>query len=95
MNTHTPTANSTIPMSIALSFATPRVSVAGTALTRAAADLWRVLDSRGRVIGHIQAVADPLGLRYRARRYHAATGRFRDLGDFWAADDAVGCLRAA
>ncbi|MFT4220001.1 MAG: hypothetical protein QM611_05740 [Microbacterium sp.] len=65
----------------------------GVSLARAADDLWRVLDHTGRVIGHLQAVAHPLGLRYRARRFHAPTARFRDLGDFWSPDDAVACLR--
>jgi hypothetical protein len=53
-----------------------------------------VLDSSGLAIGHLQVVAHPLGLRYRARRFHTATGRFRDLGDFWSADEAVASLRA-
>lgn len=80
---------------LALPFATPALSPArGVHLARATADLWRVLDASGLVIGHLQVVAHPLGLRYRARRFHTATGRFRDLGDFWSADDAVASLRA-
>lgn len=54
--------------------------------------LWRVLTATGHVIGHLQAISEAGGIRYRARRYHAATHAFRDLGDFWKADDAVECL---
>lgn len=57
--------------------------------------LWRVLDGRGLVIGHIQEVAQGGDIRFRARRYHAATRAFRDLGDFWSRDQAVECLRFA
>ncbi len=63
-------------------------------LVRATADLWRVVDLSGRVIGHLQLIAHPLGLRCRARRYHPPTARFRDIGDFWSPDDAVAALRA-
>lgn len=64
-------------------------------LVQAADALWRVLDSRGIVIGHLQVIRLGEQLRYRARRYHAPSRRFRDLGDFWSADDAVDCLRFA
>lgn len=57
--------------------------------------LWRVLAPSGRVIGHLQAFAEDGGIRFRARRFHVATHAFRDLGDFWSADDAVECLRFA
>lgn len=67
----------------------------GFRLTGAGPALWRVLDASGRVIGHLQAVAHSQGVRYRARRFHTATRAFRDLGDFWSADDAVDCLRFA
>jgi hypothetical protein len=62
-------------------------------LVAAAPSLWRVLRPDGRVIGHVQQVAQPDGVRFRARRFHAASHEFRDLGDFWTADDAVECLR--
>ena len=62
-------------------------------LMPAAAGLWRVVDARGRIIGHLEAVAQVYGVRYRARRFHAASRAFRDLGDFWSADDAIDCLR--
>jgi len=72
----------------------PRVSAqARVNLDAAAPGLWRVRDRAGIVIGHLQAVAEPGGTRFRARRFHAATQSFRDLGDFWRADDAVECLR--
>ena len=64
-------------------------------LSRAAPALWRIIDARGRVIGHLETIADTGGTRYRARRFHAASRAFRDLGDFWSADDAVDCLRFA
>lgn len=62
-------------------------------LKEAAPALWRVLDTSGRVIGHVQQVAEPGGIRFRARRYHPGSHAFRDLGDFWNADDAIDCLR--
>jgi hypothetical protein len=74
-------------------FATPRIDERTQRLIRAADDLWRVVGDTGRVIGHLQALIHPLGLRYRARRYHPAIGRFLDLGDFWSADEAIEALR--
>ncbi len=62
-------------------------------LTAAAPALWRVTDPAGRVIGHLQAVAEETGLRYRARRFQSASRAFLDLGDFWRVDDAIDCLR--
>lgn len=64
-------------------------------LAPAAPSLWRVLDGSGRVLGHLQAVSHSGDVRFRARRFHPASGAFRDLGDFWSADDAVDCLRFA
>lgn len=61
-------------------------------LVAAAPSLWRVLEPGGRVIGHLQEVAQPGGIRFRARRYNPTAHAFRDLGDFWSADDAVECL---
>lgn len=68
---------------------------AGVRLADAAPSLWRVLDRSGRVLGHLQAIAVRGGVRFRARRFHPASGTFRDLGDFWSPDDAVDCLRFA
>jgi len=64
-------------------------------LAAAAPSLWRVIDPSGRVLGHLQAVPDDRGVRFRARRFHALSRTFRDLGDFWTPDDAVDCLRFA
>ena len=64
-------------------------------LARAAPALWRVRDASGRVIGHLQALPLADGIRYRARRFHAASRAFRELGEFWSADDAIDCLRFA
>ncbi|QIG40518.1 hypothetical protein G5T42_14415 [Microbacterium sp. 4R-513] len=70
---------------------------AGTpvSLARVAPSLWRVIDTQGRVIGHLQAFAEMGGVRYRARRFHVASRVFRELGEFWSADDAIDCLRFA
>lgn len=62
-------------------------------LQQAGPAMWRVLGSRGLVLGHLAAVSHPLGVKFAARRFHPATGRFRDLGEFWSADDALECLR--
>lgn len=62
-------------------------------LVPVAAALWRVVDPQGRAMGHLQQLAEPQGERFRARRYHVASGSFRDLGEFWSAQDAVDALR--
>jgi hypothetical protein len=59
----------------------------------AGVNLWRVLDASGHVIGHVETFGHPLGVRFRAKRYHTASAGFRELGEFWSADDAVACLR--
>lgn len=64
-------------------------------LVAAAPDLWRVVARSGRVIGHLQAIGEDPDTRYRARRFRAASRAFRDLGDFWSADDAVECIAFA
>lgn len=61
-------------------------------LIAAAPGLWRLTDRSGRVIGHLQALVSGSDVRYRARRFHAASRMFRDLGEFWSADDAVECV---
>lgn len=72
----------------------PRLSAgARERLQRAGQDLWRVLDPSGRVIGHVQSFSHPLGERFRAMRYHPLSTRFRELGEFWSADEAVAALR--
>lgn len=57
--------------------------------------LWRIVDPGGRVIGHVQALGQGQELRYRAKRFHPATRAFRDLGEFWSAEDAVECIAFA
>ena len=74
-------------------YATPTLSSPRERLVRAAAHLWRVQDTSGRVLGHLRILDDPLGVRYRAERLHLATNGFRLVGDFWRADDAVAALR--
>jgi len=68
---------------------------APVSLSPAAPGLWRVLERSGRVIGHVQERAADAGTRYRARRYHAGSRAFRDLGEFWSVSDAIDCLRFA
>lgn len=78
----------------AIDLPTPSLSArAQVRLDPAAPGLWRVRDRAGVVIGHLQAVSELGGTRFRARRFHASTHAFRDLGDFWSADDAIECLR--
>ncbi|MFD5214775.1 hypothetical protein [Microbacterium sp. NPDC058345] len=62
-------------------------------LDRAGDHLWRVVDARGSIRGHLRVIADPLGIRYRAERLHLPSGAFRLVGEFWDADDAVAALR--
>lgn len=64
-------------------------------LADAAPSLWRVIDRSGRVIGHLQALTQAGGIRYRARRFQAVSQAFLDLGEFWSVDDAIDCLRFA
>lgn len=73
---------------------TPRLRSRAEHLERAGEHLWRVIDGRGTIRGHLRVVADPLGIRYRAERLHLASGSFRLVGEFWEADDAVAALRS-
>lgn len=77
----------------ALQWETPRLRSSRERLERAGDHLWRVVDARGSIRGHLRVVADPLGIRYRAERLHLASGSFRLVGEFWDADDAVAALR--
>jgi len=72
---------------------TPALRSPAERLERAADHLWRVVDARGSIRGHLRVVADPLGIRYRAERLQLDTGAFRLVGEFWDADDAVAALR--
>lgn len=55
--------------------------------------LWRVIDARGRIIGHLEARPQEGGIRYRVLRFHPASRTLRALGDFWSAEDAIDSLR--
>lgn len=64
-------------------------------LVAAAPALWRIVDRSGHVIGHLQAIGSGRDVRYSARRFHPPSRTFRELGEFWSADDAVDCIRFA
>jgi hypothetical protein len=71
----------------------PRLSRArDVRLIAAAPALWRIVGPSGRVMGHLQAVRQDHDVRYSARRFHAPSRTFRELGEFWSADDAVECV---
>jgi len=55
--------------------------------------LWRVTDPSGHVVGHVQAGCEAQGTRFHARRFHAASRAFLDVGAFWTVEEAVDCLR--
>ena len=57
--------------------------------------LWRVLDARGRIVGHLERVGDDTLERWRARRLNPLRREFQTLGDFWSPDDALECIRYA
>ncbi|MDT0157101.1 hypothetical protein Q9R19_05620 [Microbacterium sp. ARD32] len=77
----------------ALRWSTPALRSRSERLERAGDRLWRVIDARGGIRGHLRVVADPLGIRYRAERLHLPSGVFRLVGEFWDAEDAVAALR--
>jgi len=64
-----------------------------TRLLPAGESLWRVVDPRGIVIGHIQELTDGADTRFRARLYRPSRGSFLELGEFWSQDQAIECLR--
>lgn len=64
----------------------------GYRLAAASAGLWRVLDSSGRVVGHVAEREEDGHLRIIARRFRAASRAFVDIGSFWRLDDAVAAL---
>jgi len=70
----------------------PPTRASNVRLVAAGPLLWRIVDRGGRVIGHLQTVRDGSGIRYRARRFHAPSRGFHDLGEFWSVDDAVECV---
>lgn len=70
----------------------PVARLRGYDLRRVAPSLWRVVDARGLVAGHVAEVADPRGVRYDARRYSPAAGAFLEIGAFWRLADAVAAV---
>lgn len=85
------------PLALApLPMAPPALSPAlGLRLELGGSSQWRAINRDGRVIGHVQPVHTPDGVRYRARRYRPVARRFLDLGEFWSAEDAAWCLHYA
>jgi hypothetical protein len=55
--------------------------------------LTRVLEPGGAVAGYVELVADPAGIRYRAKRMRPRAAGFTIVGEFWSADDALDGLR--
>ncbi|MFE6733727.1 hypothetical protein [Microbacterium sp. NPDC057650] len=78
---------------LALPWTAPTIRRGRESLQRAGDRLWRVIDEKGGIRGHLRVVADPLGIRYRAERLQTTTGVFLLVGEFWDADDAVSALR--
>ena len=74
-------------------WATPSLRRAAETLQPVGERLWRVVDARGGIRGHLRIIPHDLGLRYRAERLHLPSGVFRIVGDFGSADDAVAALR--
>lgn len=67
----------------------------GLRLVAAGAQLWRVIDRAGRIVGHVRADGEPDALRFHALRYSTRVRRFFEVGRFWSLDDAVSCLHYA
>lgn len=61
-------------------------------LAAAGPALWRVVNSSGHVIGHLQHLDHGHGSRWAARRYRPGSGGFRTIGEFWSVDEAVSAL---
>ena len=78
------------PSTIAHSVGPARSS--GPSLVAVRDGLWRVVDSSGAVLGHIEREAHADGERYLAKRLVMPTRRI-DLGAFWRIDDATDCFR--
>ncbi|KFF58651.1 hypothetical protein JF66_16980 [Cryobacterium sp. MLB-32] len=76
----------------ALASAAPS-TIRGLSLVPVRADLWRVANRSGTVLGHIERHADPDGDRFAARRLIFAM-RMMDLGVFCRLDDAADCFRS-
>lgn len=68
-------------------------TVRGLNLVPVKADLWRVANRSGTILGHIERKPDADGDRFAARRLVFAT-RMVDLGVFCRMDDAADCFRS-
>jgi hypothetical protein len=68
-------------------------ALGGARLVPAGDRLWRVVSASGGIIGHLGVSGEGAARRYLALRYHPLDRRFRELGSFWSAADAVECLR--
>jgi hypothetical protein len=55
--------------------------------------LWRVTRPAGDVVGYIERVTEPRGIRYRAKRLIVRQQRFVPIGEFWSMDEALQCFR--
>jgi hypothetical protein len=47
------------------------------------------------VLGYVERLDDPLGDRWRAKRFVARERRFVEIGEFWSRSDATDCFRFA
>ncbi|MFT4135902.1 hypothetical protein [Microbacterium sp.] len=65
----------------------------GARLLPVGPDRWRVLRPNGLAAGHLERHDDGTRTRYRAWRFQASTGAFREVGEFWSPEEAVECLR--
>lgn len=65
------------------------------ALVLAGPRLWRVRERRGRILGHLRAVAKEAEgpARFRAERFDASRRAFRTVGEFASATEAIESLR--
>jgi len=55
--------------------------------------LWRVTRPAGDVVGYIERVTEPRGIRYRAKRLIVRQQRFVPIGEFWSMNEALQCFR--
>ncbi|WP_223269557.1 hypothetical protein [Frigoribacterium sp. ACAM 257] len=67
----------------------------GLRLVQVRDDLARVTRAGGVVLGYVERVDDPLGDRWRAKRFVARERRFVEIGEFWSRSDATDCFRFA
>ena len=92
------------PLDTRAATTTPAVAATGEALTETRGglrlvqvrdDLARVTRAGGEVLGYVERLDDPLGDRWRAKRFVARERRFVEIGEFWSRSDATDCFRFA